>query len=184
MASVQRAVAEHIREKRFTRESIGEVDLYAQWATFLVSRGIDQAQAVRQASLLADATSMILPLEVNVASLPAAPLLAEAADIEVELALPPSEEQPSFEVSDPPDLPLGTFVTSIQPSGFRRLHCIGSCSRLPGVDYACFEVLGMIEPEVGTYSKRCKQCFKQDAVDQPSSSSSEGSSSSYGSSLS
>ena len=56
---MQSTVVEYLREKRFTREAMGEVDLYAQWATFLVSRGIEQDAAVRQASLLADASTMI-----------------------------------------------------------------------------------------------------------------------------
>ena len=72
---MQSTVVEYLREKRFTREAMGEVDLYAQWATFLVSRGIEQDAAVRQASLLADASTMIFSTVAEDAPAPTTPVL-------------------------------------------------------------------------------------------------------------
>ena len=82
------------------------------------------------------------------------------------MELPSLEIKPAFEVAEPPDVALGTCVVSVQPSGFRRLHCIGSCSRYLGIDSSTFEVLGTVDPPIEAFTKRCKQCFREASVPQ------------------
>ena len=146
---------------------------------------MEQKVAVSQASLFADAIPMILPQVLVDVPEPSTPVLAEAAPVS-DFALDEHAADPALSVTEAPDVPLGTYAVSVEPSGFRRLHRIGSCPRHPGVDYVVFELLGDVEPLPDSHSKRCKQCFTVAAVPQssPESSSSEGSSSPYGSSLS
>ena len=56
-------------------------------------------------------------------------------------------------------LPIGAFVASISSRGFRRLHKVGSCPMVPGVDYGNFEFLGLSRPEADTFGALCKRCF-------------------------
>ena len=64
---------------------------------------------------------------------------------EVEIEADPVDEErlespvtPRYIAADHVDLPLGSFVASVQKTGFRRLHIIGGCARVPGIDYASF----------------------------------------------
>lgn len=63
-----------------------------------------------------------------------------------------------------PQLPLvdaiGQYVVSIQgKSGFRRLHLVGACFRVPGVDYLQYELLGQNLPATSTYHASCRNCW-------------------------
>ena len=63
-----------------------------------------------------------------------------------------------------PQLPLenamGKYVVSIQgKSGFRRLHLVGACFRVPGVDYLRYELLGQDIPATSTYHASCRSCW-------------------------
>ena len=63
-------------------------------------------------------------------------------------------------IADASDLPLGSFVVSVQRGGrFRRLHRLGDCPLRPGVDYSEFRALGCDEPSREQFTVRCKNCF-------------------------
>ncbi len=54
------------------------------------------------------------------------------------------------------------FVVSISGKhSFRRLHQIGRCHRVPGVDYARFEELGEVLPPASEYDDVCGQCWRR-----------------------
>ena len=54
----------------------------------------------------------------------------------------------------------GTYVVSNVRNGkFMRLHRIGGCGRKPGIDFACYTVLGMDTPDASMYTAKCKNCF-------------------------
>ncbi len=60
-------------------------------------------------------------------------------------------------------LPAGVhgYVVSIgRKSGFRRLHLIGRCHRIPGIDYTLFEELGAQMPPPARYDGVCGQCWR------------------------
>jgi len=65
---------------------------------------------------------------------------------------------PVAPASDGP--PTSGFVVSISKSGWRRLHRIGGCTRMPGVHYLNFELLGDEKPGVEAYDDFCRQCWK------------------------
>jgi len=80
------------------------------------------------------------------------------------------EEVPVFcaEISrlTAPQLPLenatGQYLVSIQgKSGFRRLHLVGACFRVPGVDYLQYELLGQNLPATSTYHASCRNCWPE-----------------------
>jgi len=51
------------------------------------------------------------------------------------------------------------FVTSVSRQGWRRLHYLGGCSRVPGIHYLNFECLGEAVPRLEEYDDVCKQCW-------------------------
>ena len=53
---------------------------------------------------------------------------------------------------------VGGYVVAIT-RGFRRLHLLGACPRVPGIDYHDFEEYGMERPEVTEYDDYCKSCW-------------------------
>ena len=55
---------------------------------------------------------------------------------------------------------MGQYVVSIQgKSGFRRLHLVGACFRVPGVDYLQYELLGPNLPSPSAYHASCRNCW-------------------------
>ncbi len=60
-------------------------------------------------------------------------------------------------------LPAGVkgYVVSISgKKGFRRLHSLGRCWRVPGVDYARYEWLGTDPPGAHLYDDYCGKCWR------------------------
>ncbi len=54
------------------------------------------------------------------------------------------------------------YVVSISGKhGFRRLHLLGRCHRVLGVDYACYEELGSEMPGPSQYDDVCGQCWRR-----------------------
>ena len=89
---------------------------------------------------------------------PAAPATPEL--IVESLPEPPSDTKLVVDVCDP--LPLGTYVASIQKAGrFRRLHKVGECPLLPGVDYREYEAFGASMPHASKFAALCRRCFKE-----------------------
>ena len=56
----------------------------------------------------------------------------------------------------------GMFVVSFS-NRIRRLHQVGRCHRVPGVDYAEYEIMGAEEPPAHTYTARCGHCWSNKA---------------------
>ncbi len=58
----------------------------------------------------------------------------------------------------------GYVVSISKKTGYRRLHALGRCYRVPGVDYAQFELLGEDPPAERLYDGYCAQCWKAGAA--------------------
>jgi len=74
-----------------------------------------------------------------------------------------SAEQPPplpLEESEEKGMPDVGFACSISKAGWRRLHRLGGCSRMPGVHYLDFELLGLDRPEIDRYDDFCRQCWR------------------------
>ena len=141
-----------------TLESFGEADLYTGWAAHLKACGSDEALVIQQ---VADVVCVFeLWSKRRQASDSAISRLSALLDRAAVDSVGVSSEEPTYEMSDVAAMPVGTFIVSIRRKGaFRRLHCFGSCSLVPGVDYQRWEDLGLVEPAVHSYSARCKNCF-------------------------
>ena len=64
-----------------------------------------------------------------------------------------------------PEVAPWGFVVSITRGGrHRKLHHVGSCGRLPGVDYKDFEVFGDTMPENKVLGSMCQWCFGTTAL--------------------
>ena len=58
----------------------------------------------------------------------------------------------------PPDV-TGFVVSISAKTQFRRLHLLGACHRVPGLDYKDFEMLGDSPPDPSLYDAHCAQCW-------------------------
>ena len=47
----------------------------------------------------------------------------------------------------------------------RKLHHVGSCHRIPGLDYKTFEVWGAVLPPMAVLHSRCNNCFGTAALE-------------------
>ena len=53
----------------------------------------------------------------------------------------------------------GYVVSISRRTAFRRLHLLGACRRVPGVDYALYELLGEELPAPEQYHDHCHACW-------------------------
>ena len=177
ISTMQKAVATRVRQSRDTLETFGEADLYASWAAHLRACGASEGEAVKQAS------SVICVFERYVPSVPhecpdAVPASGAEHDVEpIEDERVDSPVTPRYIASDVSNLPIGSYVASVQKSGFRRLHIIGGCARIPGLDYANFQSFGLERPAATEFNYACHQCFREERSSGGSSSTSEADSS-------
>ena len=59
---------------------------------------------------------------------------------------------------------VGGYVVSIFKK-VRRLHYLGACHMVPGVDYKDYEELGMDRPSPSEYTTYCKKCWGSKGLD-------------------
>ncbi len=64
------------------------------------------------------------------------------------------------------DIPEGYIISISAKKGLRRLHLMGACHRIPGLDYAEYEAVGDTCPASDRYDDYCRHCWRGDA--QPS----------------
>ena len=165
----------------------GEEHLLLQLETFLTGR-VPAARLAAQLARLKVADYALLPtplgrldksgaVEFDLDDEPAAGDGQPVGDpIEPEA---PAEELPTLQIEaavldqqHAKDLDLATpvgFVTAITksgrtPAGFRRLHLVGACWRVPGVHYKTFLRHGSREPAEYELDARCSDCFPRDAI--------------------
>jgi hypothetical protein len=75
-------------------------------------------------------------------------------------------EDKEAEMAKPAVDPWG-FVVSITRGGrHRKLHHVGSCKQLPGVDYREFQVYGAVMPPNSELDSLCGRCFGTTALPQ------------------
>ena len=57
-------------------------------------------------------------------------------------------------------MPVLGYVVSVTRGGrHRKLHHVGSCRFVPGVDYKDFEIYGDVMPSKSEVDSRCSWCF-------------------------
>ena len=83
---------------------------------------------------------------------------SEASDSEDDLEAAEIDEARKAQLPVELEAPAG-FVISKTSSKLRRLHFVGSCSRVPGIHYHSFEAWGQTCPPEGEYDLKCINCF-------------------------
>ena len=58
-----------------------------------------------------------------------------------------------------PDGVEGYVVSVSRKQGFRRLHLLGACQRVPGLSYRDFEEYGLERPPPESYDDYCRACW-------------------------
>ena len=97
----------------------------------------------------------------------------EKDDEEVAAALEAAEPEPELKAcraaqavapEAAPVVPWGYVVSVTRGGRHRKLHHVGSCWRVPGVDYADFDVYGDVMPELHLLDSKCHNCFGSTAL--------------------
>ena len=57
----------------------------------------------------------------------------------------------------------GYVVSIVGRRRFRRLHFVGLCGRVPGIDYLDFAEYGDLRPSPEDYDAICRKCWKSDS---------------------
>ena len=71
----------------------------------------------------------------------------------------------ALEADRAPAVPVQVYVISVTRGGrHRKLHHVGSCRFVPGVDYKEFEVYGDVMPSKAEVDSRCMWCFGRGLV--------------------
>ncbi len=164
MRLIQAEVARAVRANLGGIDVLGERALLARLRAHILDQGGD---GDRVDALLESLTSFPLPADDRrrwQADVDA------AADVETQ---EPTAREEEAGLEDPQAaasrlqkdgrLPSGVsgFVVSISKKrGYRRLHLIGRCHRVPGIDYTDFEELGAVMPEPTRYDGVCGQCWR------------------------
>ena len=131
------------RERFF---GVGHSGFFGSDVGLLDEGGMDMLKQEEKAEPYEDVAPPTPPVE----ELEAAKLLREAHE---EVALPPVEEEPLLPCEE------RGFVVSISKLGWKRLHYLGGCSRVPGVHYLTYELLGEAPPAPDLYDDTCRQCW-------------------------
>ncbi len=154
---MQKTISEIIREYMGGRDPLGERDNLVQLGAYLRGRGVDEEESDRvQAALTAfprEAVGEIL--------WPADGRRTSSASQEQESARAPS---PSGDAPPPlraltDEAPSSGYTISIGKRGIRRLHLIGACYRVPGVDYVDYIAMGDVCPPASDYHAYCRSCW-------------------------
>ena len=142
---VQDLVGRRLRDSKFRVDVLVEADDVEELSERLRRRGADEEKT---AAVMQRMRMFECPYE----GLSSEDVVGEdkgAKEFEVD----PVEEE---EVAPPES---GYVVSMSGRKGLRRLHYIGLCHRLPGIDYLRWEALGEAEPGEERYDACCKQCW-------------------------
>ena len=180
------AVARAVRSGEDPASTLDETGLFEDLSRFMLAEGVPEdrvAEQLKKLKFSADVTTPRSATVVDGAEVQDLGADVEDLDAEVEVLgagagdphpLLPGVSRYSINEEVPP---VGAFVASVSGRSFRRLHKVGSCPMVPGVDYVNFEFLGMARPKSDTFDAYCKRCFGPVTPLASSSTASSGSSS-------
>ena len=134
-----------------------EEEHWADYAEYLLKRGVTPEDATQQIVKL----TMILSHVQRSSTTCVTPAVAtnEHQQEEEEVMSDASPMTPTHIVEEDPPIVPGSFVVS-WVKGFRRLHKVGECYLIPGVDYIKYSAFGSTCPTSESYDATCKLCFK------------------------
>ncbi len=160
---VQCKVAEELRRARSAgKDPMGDEREAESLMNFLVERGVDREAAASHVAGMVVGSRRIEPTALK-RSLP----ISYEGDGSLEAPAAASPEAPPAAIDHVPEsrVPAGEqgyCISITKKTHHRRLHYVGRCHRVPGIDYADFEWWGQDLPSSSLYHAVCKQCWKTD----------------------
>lgn len=151
---MQEAVAEKFRSSRNPHVLFDEDALFTDLREYLMRKGLAEPAARDQVERLIVKGKLDEEADAEEADRSAEGSTVEISDGEVV----PITEVSKHGVVQVEEL-MGQYVVSVVANR-RRLHRIGNCYRIPGIDYANFEVLGEGEPDRSLYTSWCQFCWR------------------------
>ncbi len=157
---IQRKTAVELRRARSQgRDILGDEQEASKLLDHLVERGADAEQAAAHVAKMLTGSRRISPSAVE----PSTPVLNEDASEDAEVPEPGLEpdvgDSETYSDRVPPEA-RGYCISITAKTNKRRLHYVGRCYRVPGVDYSQFEWWGQELPGPLTYDAVCRQCWK------------------------
>jgi hypothetical protein len=143
--SIQEKVAEQIRQAEGLEDILDEEEIFEQLAEFMAKKEEELDTAPLRFFKL-PARGIMQREELQ-------PKLRKTASAQVAETIKDETVSKGTE---------GDYIVSVtEKQGFRRLHQLGRCFRIPGVHYTQWEVLGLERPETSEYEDYCKNCWPQ-----------------------
>ena len=157
---IQEEVAACIRGLADAGKALDEDPLFADLARHLRVKGMEESGIANQVELVRLWFTCSRPLIGNPSPNDASGDASAAQEVDPadssDVPLPATMEDPGFKIEDY----LGCYVVSIgSRPGSRRLHQVGSCHLVPGIDYKSFEILGHECPSPELYKDFCRRCW-------------------------
>ena len=152
---MQEAVSENFRSCASPHALYDEQALFTELRDFLEKKEVDEAmQEVQIGNLTLDGDGVPLA-EAAVENPPDVGTVSDEEEVKVVQV-----SKHSKDVTAASGSLKGMFVVGIS-GRIRRLHQVGRCHRVPGVDYARYEVIGPTEPPAHMYTARCGHCWSK-----------------------
>ncbi len=179
MIAIQDEVALRLRKQWGRVDQHGEGHQIAALARHLREQGLPKGQAEQQAALNRITMGASTPMEQGTRDdhdEHAEPKAATGAahGIQVGTAARGASSSGIHDTTNPapvttqtdlrhldalPESERGYVISVSSKTGYRRLHYLGACCRVPGVHYVQYELYGRETPKEGDYDDHCRQCW-------------------------
>ncbi len=164
---MQRVVANIVKTHFGKSDPVGEATLMERLQDHLTRRDVPEEERDRITRALSAFTDQPAKGILWAAEASADPPPSATTEV-------PTEPRPSGSSSDPPPeadwtatdlqkVPEGYIISISSKKRIRRLHLMGACHMLPGIDYTNYVVIGDKCPSNDQYDDYCRHCWRGDA---------------------
>ncbi len=166
---MQRAVANIIKSHFGKDDPVGEVTLIEHLTRHLEQRGATEEERGRVARALSAFTDQPSREVLWAAEASKPPAPSTTADSATGPIMGGSSNDPipapelDWTTAEPHEVPEGYIISISAKKRLRRLHLMGACHRLPGIDYTNYIVVGDKCPGSDQYDDYCRHCWRGDA---------------------
>ncbi len=164
---MQRAVANILKSHFGKTDPVGEVTLIEHLNGHLEKRGVNEEERARVTRALSAFTDQPEREVLWAAEAAKPPLPSTTTDTVTGPIMGGSSTDPPPEVdwtaTESHEVPEGYIISVSSKKRIRRLHLMGACHRLPGIDYTNYIVAGDKCPGSDQYDDYCRHCWRGDA---------------------